>query len=262
MISAYVRAAMAAFYVSMRLRFVTGFAYLSFLIFPVIVAAIGLFVLDHPGTSATQWTYGVLGGGLVGYWGVTYIDAGNGIQLERWNGTLEQVFAVPTPLWVIVLGKALGGLVWGMLSFVPTIALGYIGFHALVPNVDAGHFAVSFAVLTFSFLAVALSLSPVFAMWRWAFSMVNGFEFGTYVFCGLMFPITVLPGWGQVIAAMLAPTWAVRALYASTTSEGPHDYIAWWALSIALSVIYIAASLFLYRVVDRRARVTGQLALV
>src|ERR1051326_5701446 len=111
-ISAYVRAAMAAFYVSMRLRFVTGFAYLSFLIFPVIVAAIGLFVLDHPGTSATQWTYGVLGGGLVGYWGVTYIDAGNGIQLERWNGTLEQVFAVPTPLWVIVLGKALGGLVW------------------------------------------------------------------------------------------------------------------------------------------------------
>jgi hypothetical protein len=61
---------------------------------------------------------------------------------------------------------------------------------------------------------------------------------------------------------LLAPMWAVRALYASTASEGPHDYAAWWAMSIALSVVYIVASLFLYRVVDSRARMTGQLALV
>jgi ABC-2 type transport system permease protein len=261
-VNAYLRAVAAAFYVSMRMRFVTGFAYLSFLFFPVIVAAVGLFVLEHPGTSAAQWTYGVLGGGLVGYWGVTYIDAGNGIQMERWNGTLEQVFAAPTPLWVIVLGKALGGLLWGMLSFIPTIALGYVGFDALIPNVDAGRFMASFAVLTFSFLAVALSLSPLFAMWRWAFTMINGFEFGTYVFCGLMFPIAVLPGWGQVVASVLAPSWAVRALYASTTSEGAHDYAAWWGLAIGLSLAYLAGSWFLYRLVDRRARVTGQLALV
>ncbi len=258
----YVRAAAAAFYISMRLRFISGFAIMGFLVFPLILAAVGLFVLNKPGTTATQWTYGLLGGGLIGYWGITYLDAGNGIQIERWNGTLEQIFAVPTPLWVIVLGKALGGLVWGMLSFIPTIALAYFGFHALLPQLDAGRFAISFAVLTFSFLAIALSLSPLFAMWRWAFTMINGFELGTYVLCGFMFPITILPGWLQAISALLPPTWGTRALYAATTAEGPHDFVAWWVATVGLSLVYLGLSVFLFRLVDRRARATGELALV
>jgi ABC-2 type transport system permease protein len=258
----YVRAAAAAFYISMRLRFISGFAIMGFLVFPLILAAVGLFVLNKPGTTATQWTYGLLGGGLIGYWGITYLDAGNGIQIERWNGTLEQIFAVPTPLWVIVLGKALGGLVWGMLSFIPTIALAYFGFHALLPQLDAARFAISFAVLTFSFLAIALSLCPLFAMWRWAFTMINGFELGTYVLCGFMFPITILPGWLQAISALLPPTWGTRALYAATTAEGPHDFVAWWAATVGLSLVYLGLSVFLFRLVDRRARATGELALV
>jgi ABC-2 type transport system permease protein len=257
----YVRAAFAAFYVSMRLRFVSAFAIMGFLFFPLVFAAVGLFVLNRPGTTSTQLTYGVLGGGLIGYWGATYIDAGNGIQDERWNGTLEQIFAVPTPLWVIVLGKAVGGLVWGMLSFMPTVALAYFGFHSTFPNLDGGRFMVSFGVLTFSFLTIALSLTPLFALWRWAFTMINGFELGTYVFCGFMFPVTILPGWAQAVATTLAPTWATRALYASTTSQGPHDFIVWWAAAIGLSLVYLAASTFLYRLVDKRARATGQLAL-
>jgi ABC-2 type transport system permease protein len=261
-VTAYVRAALSAFYISMRLRFISGFAVMGLAVFPLIFAAVGLFVLNRPGTSPTQWTYGVLGGGLIGYWGITYLDAGNSIQIERWNGTLEPLFGVPTPLWVIVLGKVCGGLVWGMLSFIPTVGLAYFGFHAILPDVDPLKFVVSFAVLTFSFLAVALSLTPVFALWRWAFSLINGFELGTYVFCGFMFPVTILPAWAQAVSALLAPTWATRALYASTTTEGPHDFTSWWALSILLSVLYVALSLFLYRTVERRARVTGDLALV
>jgi ABC-2 type transport system permease protein len=257
----YVRAALAAFYISMRLRVISGFAVMGLVVFPLIFAAVGLFVLSRPGTSATQWTYGVLGGGLIGYWGIAYLDAGNSIQLERWNGTLEPLFGVPTPLWVIVLGKVCGGLVWGMLSFVPTVGLAYLGFHAVLPHVDAINFVLSFGVLTLSFLAIALALTPIFALWRWAFSMINGFELGTYVLCGFMFPVTILPGWVQTISALLAPTWATKALYASTTTEGAHDFAAWWALSIALSLAYLALSLVLYRVMEDRARVSGELAL-
>jgi ABC-2 type transport system permease protein len=258
---AYVRAAASAFYISMRLRFISGFAIMGVVVFPLIFAAVGLFVLNHPGTSPTQWTYGVLGGGLIGYWGIAYLDAGNSIQVERWNGTLEPLLGVPTPLWVIILGKVCGGLVWGMLAFIPTVALAYFGFHAVLPHLDAANFVVSFALLTFSFLAIALALTPMFALWRWAFSMINGFELGTYVFCGFMFPVTILPGWAQAVSALLAPTWATRALYASTTAEGAHDFAVWWALSIVLSVVYLALSLLLYRVVEKRARVSGELAL-
>jgi ABC-2 type transport system permease protein len=91
--------------------------------------------------------------------------------------------------------------------------------------------------------------------------MINGFELGVYVLCGFMFPIAVLTPWLQGLGAVLAPTWAVRALYASTLAEGPHDFVAWWLVAGALSVAYLVAAYFLYALVEREARVSGQLAL-
>jgi ABC-2 type transport system permease protein len=255
------RAAFSAFYVSMRLRVVSSFAVLAWLFFPVIFAVVGLYVLGRPGSASPQLVYGVLGGGVVGYFGVAYLDGGLSIQNERWNGTLEQIFAVPTPLWVILLGKVFGSLLWGMLSFVPTIAVAYFGFHALVPHLDAGRFAISFAALSFSLLALALALTPLYALWRWALPMFNGFEFGFCILCGFMFPVTVLPSWAQGAAGLLAPTWATRAMYASTTDQGPHDFVIWWFAAIGISVAYLGAAIFLYRLVDRRARLSGELAL-
>jgi len=256
-----VRAASSAFWISMRLRFISPFAVLGWLLFPTIFAAVGLFLLNRPGETPAHLAYGVLGGGLVGYWGVAYLDGGFGIQSERWNGTLEQIFAVPTPFWVILLGKSVGSILWGMLSFLPTLGLAYFGFHALVPHLDAGPFVVSFAVLTFSFLCVAFGFAPLFALWRWAVPMINGFELGFYLLCGFMFPVTILPLWAQVFAGALAPTWATTAIYAATATEGPHTFAFWWAASITLSVAYLIGAAWLYRLVEARARISGELAL-
>jgi ABC-2 type transport system permease protein len=255
------RAGWSAFAVSVRLKVVSPWAYLNWLLFPLLFATVGLYVLSRPGAAGSHLAYGILGGGLIGYWSVAYIDGGNGIQDERWNGTLEQLFGTPTPLSVIILGKVCGALLFGLLAFIPTVALAYFGFHAILPYLDPWRFVISLGVLTFSFFCIAQALTPLFALWRWAFSMINGFELGVYVLCGFMFPIAVLAPWLQGFAAVLAPTWAVRALYASTVAEGPHDFIAWWLLAGALSLAYMVAGYFLYALVEREARVSGQLAL-
>lgn len=255
------RAAWSAFSVSVRLRVVSPWAYLNWFVFPLMFAAVGLYVLSRPGASGSHLVYGLLGGGLIGYWSVAYIDGGNGIQDERWNGTLEQIFGTPTPLFVIVLGKVCGGLLFGLLAFIPTAAFAYFAFHAVFPSLDAWRFAISLGVLTFTFFCIALTLTPLFALWRWAFSMINGFELGVYVLCGFMFPIAVLTPWLQGVASVLAPTWAVTALYASTLAEGAHDFVAWWLIAGGLSVAYLVGACFLYALVEREARVSGQLAL-
>ena len=256
-----VRAGFTAFWISTRLRVVSTWAYLNWLVFPLLFAAVGLYVLSRPGAPSSHLAYGLLGGGIIGYWSVAYLDGGNGIQDERWNGTLEQIFAVPTPLWVIILGKVCGSLLFGILSFLPTAAFAYFGFHALVPHVDAARFSISLGVLTFSFLAIAITLTPLFALWRSAFTMLNGFELGVYILCGFMFPVAVLAPWAQGVAGVLSPTWATRALYASTTAAGQHDYVTWWLAAIGISLLYIGTAYFLYALVERRARVSGQLAL-
>ena len=257
--SSLVRAAISAFRISLRLRVVSVWAYLNWLVFPLLFAVVGLYVLSRPGAPTSHLAYGVLGGGLIGYWSVAYLDGGQAIQDERWNGTLEQIFATPTPLWVIVLGKICSSLLFGLLSFLPTAVVAYIGFHAYLPHVDATAFVVSLAVLTFAFLAIAVTLTPLFALWRSAFTMLNGFELGVYILCGFMFPIAVLAPWAQGVAGALSPTWASRAFYASTEAHG--DLTPLWVTSIALSVAYLVAGYFLYRLVQTRARISGDLAM-
>ena len=254
------RAAYSAFRVTTRLRVVSTWAYLNWLVFPLLFTAVGLFVLARPGAPGSHLAYGILGGGLIGYWGVAYLDGGNGIQDERWNGTLEHIFAVPTPLWTIILGKVCGSLLFGILAFLPTVLFAVVGFHAVLPHLDPVYFVISMGVLTFTFMTIALTLTPLFALWRWAFSMLNGFELGVYILCGFMFPLAVLAPWAQGIAGVLAPTWATRALYASTTSAGG-DFVAWWLAAIAISLAHLAGAYFLYGLVGRKARVSGELAL-
>jgi len=254
-----VRAAWRAFLTSMRLRVVNPWAYLNWLVFPLIFAAVGLFVLTS--TGYTRVAYGVLGGGIIGFWGIAYLDGGNSIQDERWQGTLEQIFAVPTPLFVIVIGKILGSLLMGLLSFIPTVALAYFGFHAALPGIDPLRFAISLAVLTFSFFVISVALTPLFAVWRTAFTVLNGLELGVYGLCGFMFPITQLPGWLQPVSYVLSPTWATRALYAAASPTRGSDVTTDWLIALGLSLAYLVASIFLYRFVEIRARVTGELAL-
>ena len=255
----WLRAAASAFEMSMKIRVINPFSYLNWLIFPLILVLLGL-VLLTPGGGGRS-TYAILGGGLIGFWSMTYLEGANEIQNERWSGTLEQVMGCPTPLAVIVVGKLLSGLLVGAFSFLPAIALAYFVFHQTIAHVDIVPFAVSFLVLGFAFFSTALLLAPLYAMWRWAFSLTNGFEIGVYVLCGFMFPVTQLPGWVQVIASVLAPTWAIRSLYAATGLSSGHDYVPWCVVSVALSLGYLVLSWIGFRAVDSRARVTGQLAL-
>jgi ABC-2 type transport system permease protein len=76
-----------------------------------------------------------------------------------------------------------------------------------------------------------------------------------------MFPITQLPGWLQPVSYVLSPTWATRALYAAASPTRGSDVTTDWLIALGLSLAYLVASIFLYRFVEIRARVTGELAL-
>jgi ABC-2 type transport system permease protein len=253
------RAAWRAFLVTTRLRVVSPWSYLTWLVLPLIFAVVGLYLLAASGPARVA--YGVLGGGLIGFWSFAYLDGGQSIQDERWQGTLEQIFAVPTPLVVVILGKISSSLLMGLLSFVPTVALAYFGFHALLPALNPVAFAASLTALTFGFFAIAVTLTPLFTLSRWAFTLLNGVELGVYALCGFMYPITQLPAWLQPVSYALAPTWAIKALYASATSQPGATYALWIGAAVGLGVLYLAVSVLLYRFVEVRARVSGDLAL-
>lgn len=254
-----VRAAFRAAEVHFKLQVVNPFAYLNAAIYPLIMTVLALILLapvNQPGRIA----YAILGGGLLGVWGWTYLDAGRGIEAERWLGTLEQVMGCPTPLSVIVLGKVATSMILGITAFVFSIALAFIGFHRLLPSVDIAPFVVSFALTIAAFFAVGMALAPLFALARWTFALANGMEALIYILCGFMFPTTQLPGWVQAISSALPLTWTIRALYAATGQPVGRDYGQWWLFGVVLIAVYVVIALAFFRFVEMRARISGELA--
>src|SRR5205807_75777 len=79
------------------------------------------------------------------------------------------------------------------------------------------------------FFVISVALTPLFAVWRTAFTVLNGLELGVYGLCGFMLPITQLPGWLQPVSYGLSPTWAARALSAEASptrgSEAPPHWL-------------------------------------
>ena len=250
-----------AFQIQTKLRVIEPFAYLNVVVFPLIVTTIGLYLLSskgHPGHAA----YAILGGGLIGFWSLMYLNASNDINGERWTGTLELLMGAPSPLASIVVGKMLSSMLLGVCSFLPVLALAFLGFHQLLPHVDALPFTVSMLVAVLTFFSVGMVLAPLNVMARWVFPLTNGTEILVFAFCGFMFPVSQLPGWVQVVSWLLPPSWAVRALYASVGEPYGQSYALWWTLAAALSGVYLAISLLFFRFVERTSRVSGQLALV
>jgi len=66
----YVRAATRAFEMSTKMRVINPFTYLGWLVYPLIIGVLGLLVLTQG--SAAKSAYAILGGGLIGYWGLAY----------------------------------------------------------------------------------------------------------------------------------------------------------------------------------------------
>lgn len=253
------RAVLRAAEMQLKLQVVNPFAYLNAAIYPLIMTLLALFLLA-PAHQPGRIAYAIVGGGLTGLWGATYLDAGNGLNLERWMGTLEQIMGSPTPLVAIVLGKVLTSILLGISAFLFSITLAFIGFHRVLPAIQVGPFIVSFVLTIAAFFAVGMALAPIFPLARWSFTLANGAEAVIYILCGFMFPTTILPGWAQAVSSLLPPTWTIRALYASTGQPIGRDYGLWWLMAVVLIAVYISIAVLFFRYAETRARVSGQLA--
>src|SRR5260370_29371182 len=97
------RAGVSSFRADIKRRIFLTWSWVQVVAQPLLFAGIALVLFQMSGHTE-RLTFAVLGGGLVGLWSVTLFNGGYGIQTERWAGTLELLFACPTPLYVIVVG--------------------------------------------------------------------------------------------------------------------------------------------------------------
>lgn len=156
------------------------------------------------------------------------------ITFEKRVGALERLLLAPLSVRAVLLGKILGGAIFGLMiaGIMTLLSLGVMGSQLVAPGLFLLVLGLTVLVLSALGALVAVSVKEVFE----AQTLSNYFRFPMIFLCGVFLPVKALPLPLQVLAYLLPLTYAVGALQQTTLG----------LINFRLLVNFTALSLFLF----------------
>jgi ABC-2 type transport system permease protein len=204
------------------------------ILFPLVLAL--AFTLRNPAGLA-ELSPGLVA--MAALFGTTSMEA-IVITFEKRIGALERLIMAPVSLTTILVGKVLGGAVFGLViaGVMTLISLLFLNAAVTYP-------ALFIAVLILTVLAhsalgalVAVSVKEVFE----AQTLSNYFRFPMVFLCGVFLPVEAMPVPIQVIAHLLPLTYSVNAFQQALI--GPL-HISIMLRNVAVLILFLAIFLML-----------------
>jgi ABC-2 type transport system permease protein len=235
----------------------SGFDVLTAVITPITYASIAFFLYRRGGGAQTLlWVS--LGAAFMGLWASTLWGAGNTIQRQRSQQTLEFAIAAPTPFLVSLIGTSLASSSVGLYSLVGTLVWGRLVFGVPLELEHPVLFALSLPAAVLSLGLLGIVMAATLILYRYAYALANMLEYPIWLAAGLLAPIALLPTWVHPISYALAPTWGVRAVRESVLGGSPLFAIG---MCLALAAVYLFLGFFFVQNFERLARRRATLAL-
>jgi len=253
--ASWLRAGLWATRAQLRQATVSAGTFAGVAIAPLSILIIGAFML--PGSPAGM-ARGVFGSTLVGMWSTVFLAASLDISRERTQETLPLIISAPVPTAVVLIGKILGNALvsFAAVAVVFTVAV-LAGLFPLV--VDAPLLVSGLVLFAVSSATVGLLVSVAYVVTRAATGLGNALEMGVWVLCGLLYPVSILPGPVEALARALPMTWSARVVYAAVQGAEDGERVGTpVALSLALAAATTLAAILLYRLAERRWRAAAE----
>lgn len=194
------------------------------------------------------------------------------IQSDReWYQTIRYVYISPISFYVYILGRAASKIAVATFAVVITLVFGFLFLDVqmrLVPaNVPmmAASLALGLAVL----LAIGICLGGIsFLTAKHTHGLAEGIPGLFYVFCGVLFPLSYLPVWGQAFGRAIPLTYwfdITRRLLVpptpnpvETTLTG-YDDATILLLLLVSSIGFFVLSLLIFKAGEYFARKAGKI---
>lgn len=185
---------------------------------------------------------------------------GTALRTEQMRGSLEAVFLTPSSRLVALFGPPAAALPTLVITFVVMGVAMWLLFGVALP-LDG--------VLR-SLVVVAFALPSLYAIGAlFAAGVLRFGEVGPIVqivrgvlvlTCGITFPVLMLPGWAQAVAAVLPPTYIVQDIRGVLLRGlGLGDVAVDLAITLGLSALLAAFAIVTFRLLERSARRDGML---
>ncbi len=200
------------------------------------------------GTTVYMWQNIVL-------WNVGFT-----LRQEQLRGTLETNWLSPTWRFSFLIGNTLTQLlVMGTFLLVSALEFGLfygVRLNGSVWNVLLVMLAAVPSIyglgMVFASLVISAKEANAFVY------LVRGF---VMIFCGISYPITVLPGWMQALAKWLPQTYVINGIRSAALGGADLASLSGILIPLALfGVFWLAAGYLVFNWMERRARRTGAIS--
>ena len=209
-------------------------------------------------TGATDFIGYIVIGTTVWMWqNIVLWDVGFSLRNEQMRGTLESNWLSPTWRFAFLLGQT-GPQIVSMLMFIGVTALEF----GLLFGVRLNGSVWMILLMMLAAIPAIYGLGFAFASLVITVKEANAFVFLirglVMIFCGITFPISLLPGWMQTIAEWLPQTYLIHGMRAAAFSNARLPELLPDLIPLLLFGTFwlvVGYSTFLW--MERRARRTG-----
>ena len=213
--------------------------------------------------AGTADVVGFLFLGFTAYMWISMIlwGPGTALRTEQVRGSLEALFLTPASRLVILFGPAFSQIVWALYMFgLVGIAMVFV-FGIDIGLVEAIRALVIIAVATPALYGMGALFASVVLRFGEVGALVQTVRGIFTAFCGMTFPIIVLPEWGRAVALALPPTYLIGGLRSALlTGTDLVALIPDMAFLLASGLFLCAAAVVAFRSTERYARRGGSLA--
>ena len=210
--------------------------------------------------GGSYFSFALVGLAMFDYLSIALHTFDESLQDARQNGTLENLLVTQTSLPVILAGSSLYPFV--LLSLRTTIYIGWgaalFGFPLRGANWPGAVLILGASVLTFSGLGI---LSASYLLVFKHGNPVNWAVVGlSSVVGGMLYPVSVLPKWLQVVARLVPVTYSLEGMRAAILGHATLREL-WPSLAglLAFAAVILPVSFVTFSWALRRTKVTGTL---
>jgi ABC-2 type transport system permease protein len=209
-------------------------------------------------TGATDFIGYIVIGTTVWMWqNIVLWDVGFSLRNEQMRGTLESNWLSPTWRFSYLLGHT-GPQIISMLMFIGITALEF----GLLFGVKLNGSVWMILLVMLAAVPSIYGLGFAFASLVITVKEANAFVFLirglVMIFCGITFPISLLPGWMQSFAMWLPPTYLIHGMRAAAFSNaGVTELLPDLIPLASFGVFWLAVGYSTFIWMERHARRTG-----
>ncbi|HEU5098910.1 MAG TPA: ABC transporter permease [Roseiflexaceae bacterium] len=212
-------------------------------------------------TGTADYVGFIVVGSVLWMWlNMTLWDVGMYLRNEQMHGTLESNWLCPTWRVSLMLGGALMKLLISLLFLSISMLEFRLIFGVRVAGGDIGLALLVLLLVIPTIHGIGIAFASLVLRFKEANAMVFLVRGIFMIFCGITFPIAVLPAWMQGVAAALPLTYAIRDIRAvvlagATFGDIRSDLLVLAAFALAMPAIGYT----IFYLTERRSRRTGDL---